>query len=433
MQAGPVVGNGVDVSSITQSRDSFLDARYRNQNAVYQQWQTESDNLSQVEDIFNEFSSTDDITGISGQLNNLTSNLQSYMTSPTNANLPITIMNSFDTECQTVKTDYTQLNDFMSQSKGDLSTIVDGGDGGNGKGGVNAILTNIQSLNKEIASYELRGQKANDMRDQRNNLLDQLSGEMDITVNEQTNGMVTVALQNDSHEMLVGADNSINTIKMNSDDTAVQWQDGTDVNIQGGSVKGYLNLINGDGSGTGDYGNIGLKYMTQKLNDFATAFAATANSNVPTGGKPLIQLSDSDNPAAGIDLSDDWKSDKSLFAENYTGSDTTSYISKYVNAFSSDKLNAGGVTYDGTLMDYADSVSGDLANDLNYDKQMADSNSSMLDDMNNQRLAISSVSIDEEGVNIIKYTQAYNASARVITAIDDMLDKLINGTGEVGR
>ena len=41
--------------------------------------------------------------------------------------------------------------------------------------------------------------------------------------------------------------------------------------------------------------------------------------------------------------------------------------------------------------------------------------------------------MDEEMSNLIKFQQAYNASARVITTVDEMLDKLINGTGVVGR
>jgi flagellar hook-associated protein 1 FlgK len=43
------------------------------------------------------------------------------------------------------------------------------------------------------------------------------------------------------------------------------------------------------------------------------------------------------------------------------------------------------------------------------------------------------VSEDEEFTNLIKFQSAYEASARMITAVDEMLDKLINGTGRVGR
>jgi flagellar hook-associated protein 1 len=50
-----------------------------------------------------------------------------------------------------------------------------------------------------------------------------------------------------------------------------------------------------------------------------------------------------------------------------------------------------------------------------------------------RRQSVSSVSLDEEMTNMIKYQHAYNAAARQITVIDEMLDKIINGMGIVGR
>ena len=50
-----------------------------------------------------------------------------------------------------------------------------------------------------------------------------------------------------------------------------------------------------------------------------------------------------------------------------------------------------------------------------------------------RRASISSVSLDEEMTDMIKFQQAYNASARMITVVDETLDKIINGMGVVGR
>ncbi|MBE2909153.1 flagellar hook-associated protein FlgK, partial [Anoxybacillus flavithermus] len=50
-----------------------------------------------------------------------------------------------------------------------------------------------------------------------------------------------------------------------------------------------------------------------------------------------------------------------------------------------------------------------------------------------RRMAVSSVSLDEEMMNMMKFQHAYNASARMITMIDQMLDKIINNMGIVGR
>ncbi|MNN68509.1 Flagellar hook-associated protein 1 [compost metagenome] len=50
-----------------------------------------------------------------------------------------------------------------------------------------------------------------------------------------------------------------------------------------------------------------------------------------------------------------------------------------------------------------------------------------------RRQSVSGVSMDEELSDMIRFQQAYNASARVMTAVDEMLDKIINGMGTVGR
>ncbi len=52
--------------------------------------------------------------------------------------------------------------------------------------------------------------------------------------------------------------------------------------------------------------------------------------------------------------------------------------------------------------------------------------------VSNSRDAMSAVSLDEEMTNMITFQQAYNANARMITVVDETLDKIINGMGRVG-
>src|SRR5699024_8094134 len=53
--------------------------------------------------------------------------------------------------------------------------------------------------------------------------------------------------------------------------------------------------------------------------------------------------------------------------------------------------------------------------------------------VNDQRRSVTAVSLDEEMTNLIKFQHAYNAAARNMTALDEMLEKIINGMGIVGR
>ena len=439
------VGNGVNYSGVTQSRDSFLDVRYRNANSEYSGWQGQSDALKSIEDIFNEFSGskTDVSSGLSGQMTGLLNNLQEYQNTPTDTTLPAVIKSSVDTIAFTVRNDYSSLTDFKSQQMSDLAATVNGNNTG---GGIVSQLGSIADLNKQIASYEITGQKANDLRDQRNVLLDQLSGELNINVTEQKNGMVTVGIASDNTHMLISDDNTVTGLKLNDTQDAVEWDVAGNpaAKVSGGTVDAYLQVINGDGSGTGTYGSQGIVYLKNKLNDFAVNFDQLINkfaaedkalppANPDTASTALVNYNPAGDAAATIDLSAGWKSDPSLFAENYTGSSIGNYVGELIGKLNDSgtvTLNTGndvpGPVFSGSILDFADSFTGDIATTVNHASSMASSTGSIVDNLDSQRKAISSVSTDEEGINIVKFQQSYNASARVITAINDMLDTLIN-------
>ncbi len=81
---------------------------------------------------------------------------------------------------------------------------------------------------------------------------------------------------------------------------------------------------------------------------------------------------------------------------------------------------------------YAGLVSG-IGSDSRQSVEMADNQALVVDHLTTRRESISGVSLDEEATDMIKFQHAYQAAARVITAVDEMLDQLINRTGLVGR
>jgi len=86
----------------------------------------------------------------------------------------------------------------------------------------------------------------------------------------------------------------------------------------------------------------------------------------------------------------------------------------------------------GSFDDYGTVIRFDLGNTLHTAKQTAETARLLKLAAENQRTAIAGVSLDEEMVGLIKYQHAYNGASRVITAMDEALDRLINGTGRVG-
>lgn len=115
---------------------------------------------------------------------------------------------------------------------------------------------------------------------------------------------------------------------------------------------------------------------------------------------------------------------------NYDQLDNT-YINKILSAFEG-KYKFGNepdeYTFEGFIQYYGQTVGGDLE----YELGSFESTNIMLQSVSDARDEVMGVSMDEEGVNMMNYQKWYNAISRMISALDECLDKLINGTGKVG-
>lgn len=89
------------------------------------------------------------------------------------------------------------------------------------------------------------------------------------------------------------------------------------------------------------------------------------------------------------------------------------------------KLNAG--TTGSTVDSYYKSVINNIAVATQEASRQQDSQEDILADIQDQRSQVSGVSLDEETTNLIQYQHAYQANAKVISTIDELLDVVING------
>lgn len=256
-------------------------------------------------------------------------------------------------------------------------------------GTINTIAQNLASLNKQINQIEANNGEANDLRDTRNNLLDQLSSIANITTyNEDLgNGLSAVNVQLNGYSLVTTYSCSQlecvpRTEKRNASDIDglfdVQWTDGQTFNGYsaelGGELKALFDLRDGcndskevettDASGnktlsieseksTYNTSFKGLPYYKAKLNEFVSTFT-TAVNDVLTAGKTIdgkdgiplftIKYSDSSMSASTVGVDEKLIKDDSLLA---TTSDPTlgeqySDIMTNLKAISSSKIFEGG-------------------------------------------------------------------------------------------
>jgi flagellar hook-associated protein 1 FlgK len=73
-----------------------------------------------------------------------------------------------------------------------------------------------------------------------------------------------------------------------------------------------------------------------------------------------------------------------------------------------------------------------IGSDVQQANDAVTNSTALVDALENQRESVSGVSLDEEMTNLVGFQRGYQASARALSAMDDMLDQLINRTGRVG-
>ena len=170
----------------------------------------------------------------------------------------------------------------------------------------------------------------------------------------------------------------------------------------------------------------------------------------PTSAVGWVPIDDPDdptnpNPYFGKDSKGVWRAKASIPAEwvsvptEYTQVPTldTTHLLELIDVFSTTQLFGADAPpvgqVSGTLDEYVSFYTSRLGQDIDYLVSDYDAGTAMANAMLDARDSVSAVNSDEEGVNMLSYQKWYNASARMMTTMDEMLDVLINNMGLVGR
>jgi flagellar hook-associated protein 1 FlgK len=156
------LGTGVEVTSITRVRQSFLDDQFRNENNSLGNWSIQSDTLDKLQSIINEPSDS----GLSKVLNNFWSSWSDLSKDPENATGRKIVSENTKALTDALNQTSKQLSDLSN----DLTTNIQVK-----TTEINSTVSTIANLNSEIQRIEGLGDNANDLRDQRDLLTDNLS------------------------------------------------------------------------------------------------------------------------------------------------------------------------------------------------------------------------------------------------------------------
>jgi flagellar hook-associated protein 1 FlgK len=140
-----------------------------------------------------------------------------------------------------------------------------------------------------------------------------------------------------------------------------------------------------------------------------------------------------DNPIRSVHP--EWSKDKVFDGSDPSSSDydelSNQWINKILSVFEA-KHDIGEESLKYKFEDYVSHYGNTIGSQLEGTNKLLESNTILLNSVDDARDAVMKVSTDEEGINMLTYQKWYNAMARMVTTLDSALDKLINNTGVVG-
>jgi flagellar hook-associated protein 1 FlgK len=444
-----------------------LDTQYRRENQSLGEWQTRATNFSSIEQILNEPSKS----GLQSVMNEFWDSWETLNRDPSLLSARVDVigkatnlvdaLHQIGTSLKTQSDDLDKNIDIKTQEANDL-------------------IQNIARLNDQINKREVLGDNANDFKDQRDLLVDKLSTIVDINVVDSGKG---------DYSITAAGVQVVNGV------TATELTTAAAANATGGELAGYVKakgdiqlvtnqlnamvntLVTGKITVTLPNGYIPDTSIVAK-NDVTldNGTVIKAGTTIPAGsviqssvqievdgfnglhklgyglnppaksGTPFFVNDGGDFTIDNINLNPDIVADTSKIAASgrYETDSNGVKIPLKGNgeiALGITSLRDAKFTYPSNLTSMSQGTTDDffraMISQLGTMSANAARNQQTQQDVVNaldtRRQSVSGVSLDEEMTDMIKFQQSYNAAARYMTTVDDMLDRIINQTGLVGR
>jgi flagellar hook-associated protein 1 FlgK len=400
---------GVRVADVQRLRDAFQDVRSRDAHASQGSLGATSDALSQIESLFPEPSSD----GLQSMLDSMWSGFSDVANNPSDPAARSQVIAKANTVATWLNQTSSSLDALSANNLEKLSAIATQ---------INTAAENLAGLNTAILQGGTSGIPVNELLDQRDKLADTLAQLVGGQARVDANGTMGVYIGGAA----IVRGNRAETISATTDlsGTRLTWdKDASTVTASGGTAAGLLDTVN----------NI-IPTWKSKLDTVASQLISSVNAvHASAAGHPTYDANG--NPggafftgttAANIAV---LISDPSLLAASNQPPGPAGPSKDGSNADALSKLALAANGPNGTYHSLVVNL-GIATADANLRATTQNNVTTQVDDA---RESTSGVSIDEEMTNLVTYQRAYEASGRVLTAVDQLLDTLINRTGLAGR
>jgi len=237
-----MLGSGVSVNEITQMRSQYYDEKYRSNNAMYGQYESRSYFLNEVQSYLNEVK----LEGFTVTFDNMYNALQELTKDSANLTVRTQMINHAQSLCDYFNSLSTNLDQVQTECNYEVKNQVSR---------INSLATQVASLTQQINTVEVGGENANDLRDQRENLIDQLSEIANVTVTETpvgNVGMTSYIVRLDGNVLVDSYDAKQLEVrpreqKLNQCDVEglydIYWDNGERLNTESATLSGTIKAL----------------------------------------------------------------------------------------------------------------------------------------------------------------------------------------------
>ena len=399
------VGSGVDVAAITRARDEFLDGRVRAGSAAAARLGVRADILGRLESALGEPGG-----GIGTALSELFSSFEDLALDPSEQASRRSVIGALEAVAEQVRqlaSEWDRVSTLTGEEQTSATTEV------------NDLLRELVGVNRGLVEGAATGGENNGLLDRRDMIMDRLAELGGFTFVEQEHGIIRVSSAG------IGLVDHTSVIELVNDPTtgAVTIPTGQQVNVSG-MLGGYQSVIGTD-----------LAELRNGLDTFAEEFTTILNATHAAGFTPS-GTAGGDLLAIGIDGARSLTvaiSGPDALAAAGSGPPVAEFDADNAEALANlrnDLVADGGTT---SLEGLWRNVVVDAGSRSASARSSGQAQLQLQQAAEAARSNAHGISLDEEMVNLIRYQRAYEAAGRVITAIDEMIDLLVNRLGLVGR
>ncbi|MGA7204723.1 MAG: flagellar hook-associated protein FlgK [Specibacter sp.] len=411
---GVKTGQGVGVTGISRLGDAFLDARVRTSFSAAGYTSARAGALNSIEETINEPGPN----GISTQLQEFWTSWGGVANSPGDTGSTAVLLNKAQTLVQSIAAGYKAMDSQWSQTRSSADAVV---------ADINNTATQVASLNKAIRSATATGTPSNELVDQRNTLTARIA---------QLTGGTVRDLPDGTNEVLLGGNalvsgTTANGVKLSGANSMadggpvqLEWahRPGA-IDLDGGKLAGLLSVLKPASDG-GVIAQTAESYNTMAQKLAGTVNAVYKAAVAPNGDKDknFFEVAPGGPAALGLSVGPKDASNLAVGAQDAGGKDGSMAAAIALLGMGKDSPDA---LWSGIVVRTGVDIQAGLQQAVLADTSLTNALASQQSN--------ASVDIDEENVNLLSFQHAYQAAARVMTAIDESLDVLINQTGRVGR